>query len=122
MNPTLVHDDLGIVAQAGNWSAGQIGDWVGDDVEAQCEPTFPHFSGHLVTKSPEQITKPSQWPASSTHGALVGGFVRVVGAPVVGPGVGAIVGDEDVGENVSSWLQSVAFTISVMKVSRTRSS
>jgi len=47
----------------------------------------------------------------------VGGVVRIVGALVVGPGVGAVVGSEDVGENVRSGLQSVAFTISVMKLS-----
>ena len=51
----------------------------------------------------------------------MGGFVRIVGAPVEGPGVGAVVGDEDVGENDSSGLQSVAFTISAMKLSWIRS-
>ena len=40
-----------------------------------------------------------------------------VGAPVVGPGVGAVVGDEDVGENVRFGLQSVSFKIWSMKLS-----
>ena len=43
--------------------------------------------------------------------------MRIVGAPVVGPGVGTVVGDEDVGENDNSGLHSVEFTISVMKLS-----
>ena len=47
----------------------------------------------------------------------MGGFVIIVGAPVVGRGVGAVVGSEDVGENVSSGLHNVVFTISVMKAS-----
>ena len=40
-----------------------------------------------------------------------------VGAPVVGPGVGAVVGDEDIGENVRFGLQSVSFTIRLIKLS-----
>ena len=47
----------------------------------------------------------------------MGGVVRIVGALVKGAGVGAVVGDEDVGENDRSGLQSVVFTISVMKLS-----